>query len=233
MAKSGGTRSKRGGRVSQMTVTTEREDPPQTPVASSSRSQIYALLSLAFSFPDVALHTRVADGQLAEQLTAALGRLPCRLRTSDLRWPAPKSHEDMQSEYIRLFQIGGRRGPPCSLHEGFYTRDRSQTLQNLIRFYNYFGFRVVECVMPDHLPVQLEFMSELAAGGATNDVSLLRAQRDFLNSHLAWAKDLGSRVAKTMPHPFYRSLTTLLSRLIAADQRFIRSALGDQYHARS
>jgi TorA maturation chaperone TorD len=137
----------------------------------------------------------------------------------------------MQSEYIRLFQIGGRRGPPCSLHEGFYTRDRSQTLQNLIRFYNYFGFRVVECVMPDHLPVQLEFMSELA-GGAADDVSGLRAQRDFLSTHLAWTDDLTGRVAKTKPHAFYRSLATLLSRLIVADQQFIRNALGDHYDDR-
>ena len=135
----------------------------------------------------------------------------------------------MQSEYIRLFQIGGRRGPPCPLHEGFYTRDRSQTLQKLIRFYNYFGFRVTECVMPDHLPVELEFMSELAAGGAADDLSGLRAQRDFLRGHLAWAEDLARRVAMARPHPFYRSLTAVLSRLVAADQQFIRSALGDQY----
>jgi TorA maturation chaperone TorD len=139
----------------------------------------------------------------------------------------------MQTEYIRLFQIGGRRGPPCPLHEGFYTRDRARTLQNLIRFYNYFGFRVVECVMPDHLPVQLEFMSELAAGAVVDGLSGLRAQHDFLRAHLAWTNDLAGRVAKTGPHPFYRSLTALTSRLIAADQQFIRSALGDQYDGRS
>lgn len=216
-----------------MTVTATGKHSFQPALDSSSRSQLYGLLSLALSFPDVALHARASDGQIAEQLTVALGRLPCRLRTSDLRWRAPKSHEEMQSEYIRMFQIGGRRGPPCSLHEGFYTRDRSQTLQNLIRFYNYFGFRVVECVMPDHLPVQLEFMSELAARGAVDDISGLRAQRDFLRVHLAWTDDLAARVARARPHPFYRSLTTLTSRLIAADQRFIRSALGDQYDGRS
>jgi TorA maturation chaperone TorD len=139
----------------------------------------------------------------------------------------------MQTEYIRLYQVGGRRGPPCSLHEGFYTRDRAQTLQNLIRFYNYFGLRVVECVMPDHLPVQLEFMSELAAGTKVDDLSALRAQRDFLRTHLTWTDELASRVAKANAHPFYRSLTTLTSRLIAADQQFIGSALGEQYDGRS
>jgi len=219
--------------VSHATVTATREDSFRSPQDRSSRSQLYALLSLAFAFPDVSLHSGVKDGQLAQQLTAALGGLPCRIRTSDLHWTAPDSYEDMQTEYIRLFQIGGRRGPPCSLHEGFYTRDRSQTLQKLIRFYNYFGFRVVECVMPDHLPVQLEFMSELAAGGDVDDTGMLRAQRDFLNTHLAWADDVAGRVATSRPHPFYRSLTTLLSRLVAADQKFIRNSLGDQDNGRN
>jgi DMSO reductase family type II enzyme chaperone len=219
--------------MSEATVTVVREDPFRAALEAPSRGEVYALLALAFSFPDADLHARAREGQLAEQLTAALGWLPFRLRTSDLRWPAPRSHEDMQSEYIRLFQIGGRRGPPCSLHEGFYTRDRSQTLQTLIRFYNYFGFRVVECVMPDHLPVQLEFMSELAAGDVADDLSRLRAQRDFLSAHLAWADDLAGHVAGARPHAFYRSLTTLLSRLIAADRQFIRSALGDHYNGRT
>jgi nitrate reductase assembly molybdenum cofactor insertion protein NarJ len=137
----------------------------------------------------------------------------------------------MQSEYIRLFQIGGRRGPPCALHAGFSGRDRSQTLQNLIRFYNFFGFRVVECVMPDHLPVQLEFVSELAAGEAVDAASALRAQRDFLRAHLWWTDELAERVAKSGAHPFYRSLTALTARLVAADQRFVLSALGESNHA--
>lgn len=214
-----------------MMVTAKHRNPSQTALASFSRRDIYALLSLAVSFPDEALLTRVRDGQLAEQLTAALDRLPCRLRTSDLRWHAFKSDEDMQSEYIRLFQVGGRRGPPCSLHEGFYTRDRSQTLQSLIRFYNYFGFRTAECVMPDHLSVQLEFMSELASGGLTDPASGLRAQRDFLRSHLAWTGAITQRLASARPHAFYQSVTTLLSRLVTADQEFIRKALGDQYYA--
>jgi TorA maturation chaperone TorD len=173
----------------------------------------------------------VKDGQLAGQLTAAVGGLPYRLRSSGLTWPAPATYDEMQSEYIRLFQIGGRRGPPCPLHAGHYRRDRGRTLQNLIRFYNYFGFRVTECVMPDHLAVQLEFMSELAAGGAADAASGQRAQRDFLRTHLGWTETLANRVGKAGPHPFYRSLTALTARLVAADQQFIRNALGGGHNA--
>jgi TorA maturation chaperone TorD len=132
----------------------------------------------------------------------------------------------MQTEYIRLFQIGGRRGPPCPLHQGHYERDRSSTLKNLIRFYNYFGFSVAECIMPDHIAVQLEFMSELATGDLTDSESGLRAQRDFLRKHLAWTGDLADRASRVAPHPFYRTLTTLTSRLIGADLELMRNTLG-------
>jgi DMSO reductase family type II enzyme chaperone len=216
-----------------MTATATRNEPDQVAPDNSRRSDIYALLSLAVSFPDASLHTRVKDGQLAEQLTAAVAALPCRLRSSDLTWPAPATYDEMQSEYIRLFQIGGRRGPPCPLHAGHYARDRGRTLQNLIRFYNYFGFRVMECVMPDHLAVQLEFMSELAAGRAADAASEQRAQRDFLRIHLGWTESLASRVAKAGPHPFYRCLTALTARLVSADQLFIRNALGGGHNAGS
>jgi len=195
------------------------------------RSNVYAQLSAAYSFPGASFYARAKDGRMAKQLSAALAGLPYRLRVSDLGWPAPDTYDDMQSEYIRLFQVGGRRGPPCALHAGHYTRDRSRTLQNLIRFYNYFGFRVVECVMPDHLPVQLEFMSELAADGLVDPASSRRAQADFLRIHLAWTEGLAGRLTKVSPHPFYRSLTSLTGRFVAAERRFILQAIGGDQNA--
>jgi DMSO reductase family type II enzyme chaperone len=215
-----------------MTLAVSRNGPPATAEAAS-RSDLYGQLATAISFPDPSFHARARDGRLGEELTASLAGLPFRLRVSDLRWSAPATYDEMQSEYIRLFQIGGRRGPPCPLHAGHYARDRGQALQALIRFYGYFGFGVTECVMPDHLAVQLEFMNELAAGGVTDHASAQRAQGDFLRTHLAWTETLASRVATAGPHPFYRSLTALTARLVAADRRFIGNALGgDRYAGR-
>jgi len=186
-----------------------------------SRSDLYDHLSLAFSFPDACLYSEIRDGQLTAQLDAALSMLPYRLSTSRLSWKIPRTYDDLQSEYIRLFQIGGRNGPPCPLHQGHYTRDRSQALQNLVRFYNHFGFQTAECVMPDNLAVQLEFMSVLAEG---NDRSRLRAQRDFLAAHLTWTGELAKRVASSRPHPLYRSLTALTATLVEAEGRFLTKA---------
>lgn len=206
-------------------------EPPTTGIRS--RGETYAILAHAFSFPDVSLHESIRSGQWNLQLAAALKNLPCHFRTSDLNWPRFETHDELQTEYIRIFQIGGRRGPPCPLHQGHYARDRSQVLQNLIRFYNYFGFHLKECVMPDHLSVQLEFMSLLAAGGVTDERSGLRAQRDFLGRHMTWTKELALRAAGVRPHAFYRSLTTLTARLIGEDQHFISNTLGNQCDARS
>lgn len=196
-----------------------------------SRADVFARLSGALAFPEESLHDQILAGGWPEEVNAELTALPYRLRTHDLSWPAAEGYDEMQSEYIRLFQIGGRRGPPCPLHEGHYTRDRGHTLQRAIRFYNYFNFHLAEGVMPDHASVELEFMSHLAGGGVSDRLSLLRAQRDFLKSHLSWLSALAERVARSDPPRFYGSLVRLAARLVAADQTFTEQTLGGYHDA--
>ncbi len=210
-----------------MTSTSPRTTAASRPPAEGpARAALYTRLSSALAFPDSTLRERVAAAEWPEEIAAELAGLPYRLRTHDLAWPAPDSYDEMQTEYIRIFQIGGRRGPPCPLHEGHYTRDRGYTLQHAIRFYNYFKFHLAEGVMPDHATVELEFMSHLAGGSVSDQPSLLRAQRDFLKSHLSWLSTLAERVARSDPPRFYGSLVRLTARLVAADQPFIQHTLG-------
>lgn len=206
------------------TITTARSRSAAHP-ETSARSDIYEQIAAMWEFPDETLCHTLRPGPLLDQLQAKIASLPYRLRTSDLNWTIPTTDEELQSEYIRLFQIGTRRGPPCPLHSGFYSRDRSRTLQKLIRFYNFFGFGLAEQVMPDQIGVELEFMSRLARGGFADRESLLRAQRDFLKGELAWIRSLQERLRKCRPAPFYASLTALSVRLIDADQQFIEESL--------
>jgi DMSO reductase family type II enzyme chaperone len=188
--------------------------------STRARSEVYALLSEGFEFP--AHEAAPVDPDAWERRVAlALAGLPYRVRASDLRWSVRDGQDGLETEYIRLFQIGGRRGPPCSLHSGFYSRDRSRTLQHLLRFYNFFGFGLNDCVMPDHICVQLEFMARLAEGTGADSGSLTRAQRDFTAGQLGWLDELASRVRTSAGAPFYRSLTLLASRFVQADSRFI------------
>ena len=228
MGESLGSAIARGG-VSDMPATTAGQYAHPAVASDTPRSDIYELLSLAFSFPDTSLHALAQDGRLAEQLSAALDQVTYRVRVSDLRWRSPSRYDEMQSEYIRLFQIGGRRAPPCPLHAGHYARDRSRELQHLIRFYNFFGFRVAEGVMPDHVSVQMEFMSALARGNLAEYGSLLRAQRDFVGRQLGWLQELAERIQGRDPAPFYRSLAAFTVRYVAADKQFLRHALGGDH----
>jgi TorA maturation chaperone TorD len=97
-------------------------------------------------------------------------------------------------------------------------------LRRLISFYNYFGFRVTECVMPDYITVQMEFMSELTRGHLADGESLLRAQRDFVE-RLAWSEQLSAKLRPASPAPFYRSLADLTQKLIASERRYVQYAL--------
>jgi DMSO reductase family type II enzyme chaperone len=204
-------------------------EPRSLATRDTPRSEIYELLSLAFSFPDESLHALAQSGHFGERLSTLLDQLGCRVRLSGLSWRVPDSYDDMQSEYIRLFQVGGRRGPPCPLHAGHYARDRSRELQHLIRFYNFFGYSTAECVMPDQICVQLEFMAELSRGGQEDPGSALRAQRDFLNRQLGWMSELAERVERRDPAPFYRSLAIFAARFVAADKQFVREALREDH----
>ena len=228
MGESGGSAIARGG-VNDVIATVAQHYSHPAVASDAPRSGIYELLSLAFSFPDASLHALAQDGHLAERLSANLDQVTYRVRVSDLRWRSPSRYDEMQSEYIRLFQIGGRRGPPCPLHAGHYARDRSRELQHLIRFYNFFGFRVAEGVMPDHISVQMEFMSALASGNLGDYGSLLRAQRDFLGRQLGWLQELAARIQARDPVPFYRSLAAFTVRYVAADKQFLRQSLGGDY----
>lgn len=81
----------------------------------------------------------------------------------------------------------------CSLHESSYIGfAHDALLEELIRFYSYFGLRRVEdSELPDHLTIELEFMHFLThlehkscQRGEESD-GLRRAQFDFLTRHVS------------------------------------------------
>ena len=148
-------------------------------------------------------------------------------------WRPISNYEAFQSEYIRLFEVGPRGHALCPLYSGHYGSDRLRTMEELVRFYNYFGLRITPGLMPDHVTVELEFMHYLAhqealarqAGGDRE--SYLRAQRDFLERHLNgwWPWVAATATQGHRPQRFYRSLMTLVMRFLAAERGHLASAL--------
>jgi len=205
-----------------------RENVREVAASSLPRSCVYAILSRSLSFPEERSHSDIRRGFWMESLTASSGRLPYLLRLpAPQSFKAPADFDAFQSEYIRLFQVGGRAGPPCPLHGGHYGNDRLRALETLVRFYNFFGVQTEQGIMPDHVTVQLEFMhflaeSEAEARTAGDRHSFARAQADFLRNHLCnWWPRLEAKLKNQQPLPFYRSLVALASRFLEADLTYL------------
>lgn len=116
-----------------------------------------------------------------------------------------RSQDEREADYLAAFELGDGR-PAVPLYEGLCRpKDgREGILEDVMRFYEFFGVRIQEanCDYPDHLVTELEFMAflcqrEAAAEAAGKDVdSFRRAARDFLQRHLlVWVPGFAERLA--------------------------------------
>ncbi len=181
---------------------------------AAARSALYRLLAEALAFPSAELAASVAAGRFLTGLERELDVLrfapaldgDARAAISD---PA-LTREEMEAEYIRLFEVGPGR-PPCPPYEGSHRSGRMKIMEELVRFYDYFGLRTLPGDLPDHLCAELEFLHYLtfreAETGGLAQRSYRLAQRDFLERHLCrWLPRLRLRLEAAGPSPFYRSL---------------------------
>lgn len=206
---------------------------PGDELAAAARSSLYRCLAAAFSFPTPELREAFASGQFLEKLLAAAPALPFPLPAHDgLRGDSTLTHEELQQEYIRLFEVGPGR-PPCPLYEGTHRSGRMKIMEELVRFYEHFGLRPEAGDLPDHLCAELEFMHYLAFKeaaalhtGADSQPYRL-AQRDFLQRHLnRWLPRLRFRLEQLDALPIYLSLTRLAEEACRRDIRSLQSGRG-------
>ena len=114
----------------------------------------------------------------------------------------------MARVYSGLFEVGSD-GPPVPLREALVAGRPSSTREEIVRFYDFFGFdlQADRQWQPDHLSIELEFVHflafrEAAPGGSdsgrSNDLgrALRLGQLDFLDRHLlAWVPATADRLA--------------------------------------
>ena len=125
-------------------------------------------------------------------------------------------HMDLKEEYERLFS--GIPDEPVSLAESCYkpwTLDPACLLPfasekellmgdsafHLLDLYRFYGLQLPDEFrgMPDHLVLELEFLSYLYQG--EDDLAVKR----FLEDHLDWVSSLKEALLKRNPHPFYET----------------------------
>jgi DMSO reductase family type II enzyme chaperone len=199
-------------------------------IKAGNRSQVYALLARAFRFPSLEDFHNIQAGQFADAAQASAANLPYNgINPGALGRGIAGSCEEFQSAYIGLFEVGGELGAPTPLYEGEYGGGRMKVMEEVLRFYHYFGLRLSEDKRdrPDHLVSEFEFMHLLTFKETEGllrgtDTSAYRhAQRDFLRFHL---NDLVSGVASNMggrPAPFYAELAQLANTFCAKELAYL------------
>ncbi len=129
---------------------------------------------------------------------------------------------ELRSGYSGLFEVGSQ-GPPAPIREDLQTGQRAGTREDIVRFYDYFGYRLDErfAWAPDHLSVELEFMHFLCfneASDASDPLSWQLAQADFAGRHLHnWTEQLAATVAQLASGSFYSRVLAALQDFVARD----------------
>lgn len=203
----------------------EREKGKAEVEGALARSAIYRILALGFSYPRREVLGFFSGGS-ARKLAEAVSLLPgddqpeLAGAVEGLNGTVGRQGE-IEGEYNRLF----RTQLVCTPHETEYDPMRSvrkgQELADILGFYSAFGLEpsAKERELPDHIGVELEFMSLLLqkeAYARLNDwkerVEICTdAQVKFLRDHLGiWVFAFCDRLEETSGAAFYRSLARLL-----------------------
>jgi len=200
---------------------------------AASRSRLYQLLGIGFGFPDREFFGALRDGSFAAAVEEARGVLPYRS-------PAPlpprdsegDDYQEFETEYIRLFDVGAA-GPPCPLYGGVYAGDRMKTMEDAVRFYNFFDLHMSPEMreLPDHITTELEFLHYLtfreaqALQEGLDPSPLLRAERDFLARHLRkWVPRLQARLAKQETLAFFPAWVEFAGGFFDSDGAYAEAA---------
>lgn len=135
---------------------------------------------------------------------------------------ADRDIEALRTQYSGLFEVGSQ-GPPAPIREDLLTGQKGGTREEIVRFYDYFGYRLDDrhAWAPDHLSVELEFMHYLCFHEAQADADQLSwqlAQADFTARHLVrWVPQLHAAVAQLEPACVYARVLAALEEFLSRD----------------
>jgi TorA maturation chaperone TorD len=194
-----------------------------------SRSACYKLLSLAFLPPFE------GSAELFSSIDRIVGALPeahqaiLRPTVQDV---AIARSGPTEREYSRLFGVGLVATPYESEYDPLASARKGHCLADLLGFYEAFGVRPAEWrkEFPDHIAVELEFMSLLLLKAAHAGAEALQEAREvseesatkFLADHLAaWGRGFADRVEAATEDGFYRFATRLLRGFLLAECRLL------------
>lgn len=200
----------------------------------TARLAVYQQLARLFAHPDADAYTAAVAGEWPGRIAEDAKLLPFAFDYGQASIPESTSQSDFEAEYLRLFEVGsGTNGASASLYGGMYGGgDRMKKLEEVVRFYEYFGLRASpeDPRPPDHLATEFEFMKfltykEAASASPRLQASFRRAQQDFLDRQLQWLPQLVERVNASSPMPFWQWAATTAASFAATDAAHVHAAL--------
>lgn len=196
---------------------------------------LYRLLADGFAYPDEKLFGMLKTGRYRDDVSEMCAAVSLDGDGALDGLVAGGEHREFQAEYLRLFEVS-MGAPPCPLYSGLYRGGRKAVMEELTRFYSFFGLSIEHGAgeLPDHVTTELEFIhflafKELNAIEQGIDASpYQRAQADFLERQLTtWLPALESRIEKLEPPPFYAALIWLTNAVAKADAARLRHIVAD------
>jgi DMSO reductase family type II enzyme chaperone len=197
---------------------------------TSGMIYLYKILSLGLSYPDEKNRKGLEDllsgseNQVEGYPSAALKDFKDYFTGNRHRT------RDLESEYLRLFDMGGMISPYETeyLHEKISRKPFE--LADIAGFYQAFGFAVSDGPEQrepvDHMAVELEFMAILAfkeqhaeANRREDHLAIVReARKKFFDEHLAqWGFVYCSRIRDLACEEYYKRLGVLLERIMTME----------------
>lgn len=194
----------------------------------AARAAVFTYLSLGFSPPGT-----VALPELFVRLREAIRFLP--LRHQELLAPLVETGDQDrpgEGEYWRLFGSGGTVSPYETEYDPLVGVRKGHELADLLGFYTAFGFGLSEAQreFPDHLAVELEFMSLLLLKVlyarkkemAEAEVLTRDAAAAFLRDHLGrWVEAFAERLQRETESASFRALARVLQTFLGEEWRLL------------
>ena len=135
----------------------------------------------------------------------------------------------LKADYSKYFEIGheGIRLPICEE----LSKAVAGKKEELVRFYEYFSYQLEPQFQwqPDHLAMQMEFLSFLIEGQwslqhEAQHQSYLLAQRDFCERHLlSWVPSLVEQAKESLNDHFFVDALSACQNFLQHDYRWLQS----------
>lgn len=175
------------------------------------KQQQYELLALALSYPNPDLMEAIQAGHYD--------------RAFGINAPVPKSLEELEVEYCRMFVGPGHvevppyesvyRGHDHNMQKGTVMGEAAVDVQKM---YAQAGLQLTADFsdMPDHIAVETWFLAYLEAMAATDPLGdYLEYKKQFLGRHLGlWVASFNEGIQQRGRHPWYGFAANLLFETI-------------------